>query len=298
MENYLEIIEFNDPLCTWCYGSEPILTKLLYRFPEQIKLSFVMGGLVRDIREWYDSRNPDADPIEANNKNLPLSWLESSKRHGMPVITEGFKLFSNEYPSSFPQNIAVKAAQFEGDEIAAKFLRRLRFATILEGKVTSRLDVLIEIASEVGLNLSSFISHIEDGSAERAFEEDRYAVQQYQIKGFPAFMVKYKDKQVLMRSFQTYEDFLAVFKMLGADLKEKDVVATSDNVLEFIEQFELVAPVEIKSTFNLTNKELKDLLDKMKTEQLIRRQQLGNGELISSNHASLECDPLSGFCSF
>ena len=41
----IEIIEFTDPACTWCWGSEPILRKLQYRYKEQIKILFVMGGL-------------------------------------------------------------------------------------------------------------------------------------------------------------------------------------------------------------------------------------------------------------
>ena len=47
-----------------------------------------MGGWC-DIRDWYDVRNPDLDPIVANNKNLPLSWLEATAKHKMPVIKKG-----------------------------------------------------------------------------------------------------------------------------------------------------------------------------------------------------------------
>lgn len=298
MKDYIEIIEFNDPVCTWCYGSEPILTKLQHHFGDQIKFAFVMGGLVRDIRDWYDVRNPDLDPIVANNKNLPLSWLEATAKHKMPIIKEGFNLFSNEYPSTYPQNIAIKAAQFESEELAHKFLRRLRFATILEGKITSRLDVLVELASEIGLNVSKFITHFQDGSAEAAFEEDRYLVQQYQVRGYPAFMVKYQDKQVLMRSFQTYEDFLTVFKMLGANLNEVIPTANEDSLLAFIEEFGPVAPIEIQSSFNLSDEELLHWLDTLEKNSLINRDHLGTGELISIHKISLFCDPLSGVCNF
>lgn len=30
-----EIIEFTDPVCTWCWGSEAVLRKLEARFPKK-----------------------------------------------------------------------------------------------------------------------------------------------------------------------------------------------------------------------------------------------------------------------
>jgi hypothetical protein len=32
----VEIIEYTDPYCTWCWGSEPVLRKLLYVYGDQI----------------------------------------------------------------------------------------------------------------------------------------------------------------------------------------------------------------------------------------------------------------------
>jgi protein-disulfide isomerase-like protein with CxxC motif len=49
---WVEIIEFTDPVCTWCWGSEPILRKLETHYEDQIRLCFVMGGLVKDIRDF------------------------------------------------------------------------------------------------------------------------------------------------------------------------------------------------------------------------------------------------------
>ena len=53
INNVVEIIEFTDPVCTWCWGSEPVLRKLETRFGEQVKISFVMAGLVKDITLFW-----------------------------------------------------------------------------------------------------------------------------------------------------------------------------------------------------------------------------------------------------
>lgn len=53
----IEIIEFTDPYCTWCWGSEPVLRKLEWVYGSNLKIDFVMGGLVKDIRSFYDPLN-------------------------------------------------------------------------------------------------------------------------------------------------------------------------------------------------------------------------------------------------
>ena len=40
-DKMIEIIEFTDPVCTWCWGSEPVLRKLETRFGEQVKISYI-----------------------------------------------------------------------------------------------------------------------------------------------------------------------------------------------------------------------------------------------------------------
>ena len=88
-----EIIEFTDPVCTWCWGSEAVLRKLEARFPKKVKISFIMGGLVEDIRNYRDDINDIGGDIDTTNKNIAKHWLEAAKHHKMPVNVDGFKLF-------------------------------------------------------------------------------------------------------------------------------------------------------------------------------------------------------------
>jgi len=93
-----------------------------------------MGGLVGDIREFYDRANGIGGDPDESNENIAKHWLEASGKHGMPVRTEGFQLFTDDHPSSYPQNIAYKAAQMQDEELANKFLRRMREATATEAR--------------------------------------------------------------------------------------------------------------------------------------------------------------------
>jgi predicted DsbA family dithiol-disulfide isomerase len=69
----------------------------------------------------------------------------------MPVKVNGFKLFTEETPSTYPMNIAFKAAQFQSNDLARKFLRRMREAVAAEALNANKTEVLIELAGECGL---------------------------------------------------------------------------------------------------------------------------------------------------
>ena len=53
VKHTIEIIEYTDPYCTWCWGSEPVLRHLQEAYGDQLSIRFVMGGLVEDSRTFY-----------------------------------------------------------------------------------------------------------------------------------------------------------------------------------------------------------------------------------------------------
>ena len=64
---------------------------------------------------------------------------------GFGGLTEHFHLFSEEYPSTFPQNITYKAAQMSDPEKADLFLYNLRVAVAAEARLISHEDVQVSI---------------------------------------------------------------------------------------------------------------------------------------------------------
>ncbi len=296
--NIIEVIEFTDPVCTWCWGSEPILRKLETRYGDQLKVKFVMGGLVKDIREFYDSFNDIGGDPERSNKQIVRHWLEASKMHGMPVKSEGFSLVSNDYPSSYPQNIAYKAAQMESEEKANRFLRRMREATAAEAKQTNRKEVLIGLASEVGLDVVKFIERLSNGSAEAAFEDDLNTARRYGAKGFPTFLVRYIEKEVLLRGYQSFDAFKSVIKTMAGDtIKEVIPDKSEKNVLGFIRKYGRVTPVEIQVSFDYSSKEVQAVIESLNGKKLIEVVPAGNGSFIKLSNNPLSCDSNSGVCS-
>jgi putative protein-disulfide isomerase len=293
----IEIIEFTDPVCTWCWGSEPVLQKLETRFGEQVKISYIMGGLVKDITSFYDNYNDIGGDPDLSNKNISRHWVEASERHGMPVKSQGFKLFSKEHPSTYPQNIAYKAAQMQDPMLANKFLRRIREASAAEARQTNTTEVLLELASEVGLDIARFLDDFSHGSAQRAFEQDLATTAEYGARGFPSFLVKYGGKEMVIRGYQRYEDFKALIGHLSSgEIEEHLVSANEESIMAFIARYGSVAPIEIQMTYDITNDELKAVIDSLLKKQLIQKREAGNGYFISPKVSALACDSATGAC--
>lgn len=293
----LEILAFTDPVCTWCWGAEPVLRKLQVGYGDQVRIRPVMGGLVEDIRAFYDRANAIGGDPEGSNAQIASHWLEASQRHGMPVRTDGFRLFTAETISTYPQNIAFKAAELSDPALAARYLRRLREASAAEARETGRREVLIELASEVGLDLATFIGHLTDGSAERAFRADLEMTRQFGVRGFPTFGLRFGERALLLRGYQTFPAMQAAIEALteGA-LQWRAPTPDADGLLGFLRTFGRAAPVELATVFDLSPTDLERLLAGLEAAGHIRRVAAGNGCFWEPIDSSRACDPVTGLC--
>ncbi|MHB8845769.1 MAG: DsbA family protein [Nitrospirota bacterium] len=294
----IEITEFTDPVCTWCWGSEPVLRKLETRFGEQVKIGYLMGGLVQDITSFYDSQNEIGGDPDLSNRNIARHWVEASSRHGMPVRSEGFKLFSREHPSTYPQNIAYKAAQMQDQGLANRFLRRIREASAAEARQTNLTEVLLELASEVGLDIARFLDDFTHGPAQQAFEQDLAITARYGARGFPSFLLKYGEKEMVIRGYKRYEEFKALIGHLsGGAIVERPVPANEETIMAFITRYGSAAPIEVQMAFDLADDELKNVIDTLMNKHLVRKREAGNGYFILPKVSAAACDPVTGVCS-
>ena len=107
----ITIFQFTDPVCVWCWGNEPVMRAIDFLYGNNVGIEFIMGGLVEEISTLHDLQGPKSEVIERANQIMAENWLSASERHGMPGRVDRMALFSERYPSSFPQNIAYEAAR-------------------------------------------------------------------------------------------------------------------------------------------------------------------------------------------
>jgi len=215
----------------------------------------------------------------------------------MPVRTEGFRLFSAETPSTYPQNIAVKAAELVDSRLASRYLRRIRKASAAEARETGRREVLIELADEVGLDVAALIGHLNDGSAEGAFRHDLAMTRRYIARGFPTFVFRFGERELKLRGYQEFRTMQAIIATLtdGA-VQARAPEATPENVLAFLQKYGRAASVEVATVFGLPTVECETMLAQMEEAQRIRREPAGNGGFWLPAVVNPFCDLETGSC--
>lgn len=103
----------------------------------------------------------------------------------------------------------------------------------------------------------------------------------------------------MLHGYQFYDALKALIENTteGA-IAEGPVQKSEQAVLEFINQFESVAPVEIKTAFDLTDKEMGCLVNPLFNQEKIRKVWAGNGYLIRPARKTVGCDTEPGVCTF
>lgn len=294
-----EIIVFTDPVCSWAWGSEPVLKKLKSRFPKKIKISYVSFGLIEDIRNYRDDKNDIGGDIKKANSNIGNIWAEVSKKSKMPICTDDIRLFSDEYPSTYPANVAYYAAKIQSEKLAKKFLRRMTEAALTEGSRVTNPRVLIELANCTGLKIGQFIEDMESGSALRLFEEDKLFAKQNKINTFPSFLIRnnYNGKSMILRGYQTYENFKNTIQYLSDEalvelFREK---SEADVVLYLKEEIKSTV-AEIQAIFNYTDEEMTEVVNYLKQKGYVETETLSGGSFIYYLGKPMICDPETNIC--
>jgi predicted DsbA family dithiol-disulfide isomerase len=277
VERVLELVEYTDPYCTWCWGSEPILRKINEVYRGQVKIDYKMGGLVENIDTFFDPSNQ----IGGRDwyKQVARHWLEASQRHGMPVDEQVFYDLKDELFSTYPASIAVKAAEFQDAVVAKLFLRRMREAAAAERVLIHRLEVQAELAEEVGLAGDKLLEDIKSGKAERAFKRDVEEARAKGITGFPTYVIRNKvGEEMLIYGYQRFEAFEAAFRQLVKNpLIAAEIEPSQDNILSFIRRYGKVAPREVAEVFELPTPSVNESLRQLLEGKKIVMKKVGNG---------------------
>ncbi|HEV2724395.1 MAG TPA: DsbA family protein [Thermoleophilaceae bacterium] len=127
-----------DPACVWSWALEPAVRALMVEFGDELQWTFVMGGLAREFE----------------SEGLVPHWLDAAAESGMPTDPRAW--YEGPIRSSYPACMAVKAAQEQGPDLAARYLRALREGIVALRRKLDTREALVEEARGVGLDVERF----------------------------------------------------------------------------------------------------------------------------------------------
>src|SRR4051794_13320865 len=154
----IHVAYFTDPLCPWSWGAEPLMRRLQVEFSDQVRITYVMAGMSREI-DAAQKLSSTLDVIaETGMPADPRIWLEHPPR------------------SSYPSCMAVKAAGEQG--LDGKFLRRLREGAFLRRERVDNAEAFLTAGRDVaGLDLARFDIDMRSNAIVELFGADRESAQ-------------------------------------------------------------------------------------------------------------------------
>lgn len=147
---------YTDPACSASWAAEPRLRRLEVEFGSDLEITYVMGGLARELSGDVLGR--------------VLEWLDAGERSGMPLDPRIW----HEAPlaSTYPACMAVKAAGDQGREAQARLLRTLREGIMCHRRKLDGTEALVEAAREAGLDARRFRIDLGSHATVEAFGAD------------------------------------------------------------------------------------------------------------------------------
>lgn len=217
----VEIRYYTDPLCAWCWAFEPVWDRLLCEFGDQLGARLVLGGMIADWRTYGDPLNAVQRPSQ-----MGPQWYQVRQQTGIPIDE---RIWQEDPPaSSFPACLAVKAAEQQGQDVGALYLRRLREAVMLGRRNIARAEVLVDVAEElagslsggIGLDVSQFCRDLESPAVAEAFRADLQEVRLGAIGRFPTLVLhRVGGPAVIVVGYRPYDVLLKALERVAPDLR-------------------------------------------------------------------------------
>jgi putative protein-disulfide isomerase len=185
----MHLLYIADPLCSWCYGFGPELSKLMAKHPGA-QLELVMGGL----RPF--NREPMSD---AFRNMLREHWRHVAEASGLAFSDANLERPGFVYDTE-PACRAVATARRLHPASAFGYFKAVQAAFYRDGRDATQGDLLAEIAAENGYDREAFLERFESEAARKETLGDFASTQALGVNGFPTLGAKLGKQVYLVTS--------------------------------------------------------------------------------------------------
>ena len=255
----IEIYVFIDPLCPECWGLEPIIKKLQIEYGQLFSLRHVLSGDLSSLNMGNHKK------VE----NIAHVWEKTASRSGMSC--DGNLWFENPITSPYVASIAIKAAELQGRKLAIRFLRKIQEYVFIEKKNISNIDVLIECAASVGLDVNEFMHDMTSSSAAKGFQCDMKITNEMDVHEIPSlvfFNQNMEEAGIKISGLYPYEIYVQI---LDEILKGLPRPSDPPSLEEFVSCFKLVATKEIETVYNMDKATVEKEMKKLVLKQVVQK---------------------------
>lgn len=183
-----EMIYLTDPMCSWCWGFEPVIRSMRDTFGDRVPIRIVLGGLRTGTQE---TMNPDIRDFILHH------WHEVQDMTGQPFN------FDFQMPEDFrydtePACRAVVVVRTIQPESVFDYFHRLQRAFYMENKDVTDAGVLAGEAEAAGIDRARFEGFFNDADAVAETQGDFMFSANLGIRGFPSMVLRHEDEYRLL----------------------------------------------------------------------------------------------------
>lgn len=198
------LIYIGDPMCSWCYGFSPELDKIKAAFPNTV-FEMVMGGL----------RAGGQETVADLEDFLHHHWIEVEKASGQrfnhAILSRGNLIYNTE-----PACRAVTVVRQLNPQKTYEYFKSLQKAFYVENLIPTDLDVLTQLAFEVGINPEDFKNTYRNPQAKADVYSEFDLANALGAKGFPTLIAKINQRMFLVTSgYQKSDKIILSLKNRG-----------------------------------------------------------------------------------
>ena len=171
----------HDPMCSWCWGFEPMRRQLFDRLPHNLHVTRLLGGLAADTDQ------PMAEEMRAY---IQHAWHEIEQKVAGKHFNFDFWRACQPRRATWPACRAVIAARRQGEEYDEKMTTAIQTAYYTQARNPSDDATLIELADELGLNLTDFTVALNSDETQRELLSEMELTTELAANSFPSLLLK------------------------------------------------------------------------------------------------------------
>jgi predicted DsbA family dithiol-disulfide isomerase len=255
----LEIYLFIDPLCPECWALEPIIKKLFIEYGRFFTLKHVLSGRLATLNICKKQK------FEV----IAHTWERTASRSGMSC--DGSLWFENPIDTPYSASIAIKAAELQGKRAGMRFLRKLQELLFLEKQNIADINVLLECAKNVELDVNEFMKDLHSNSAAKAFQCDLKITSEMDVQEVPTlvfFNENIEEEGIKISGCYPYSIYVElIHEMLGFCPEP----SPPPPLEAFLNHFRFVATKEIAVVYDLDIQEVEKEMKKLQLKQKIEK---------------------------
>ena len=179
----------HDPMCSWCWGFLPVWDQVQHALAGKVKIQYVLGGLA-----------PDTQQAMPESMQLAIQETWKNIQQEIPATKFNTDFWKQCHPrrSTYPACRAVLAAGMQGVQYSQDMLLAIQQAYYLKAKNPSDNNVLIDLASEIGLDNKRFEEDFLSQHCKTLLSNELRLASELEAHSFPALALSHKETNTVI----------------------------------------------------------------------------------------------------